>query len=751
MHKAVGILEDILQDRLASLGAADIASVACSCAQLSKQRNKRLRLCQTLFDPIADRAAELAARGCLDAHEACRLLWAYATAQKGASEICTTLDPVLTAGVQTGTLTGKELSLIVWSYSRVGGKEHRVFTAVEMQIHNLSKLGTLQHDLSPRDVAMVAWAFATRNIESPMLYSAIAGQIAIYAPQFNAQDLANVLWSFSRLAPSTLQATVFASLEEPVLLGLKRFSAQGVSTVLMAFAKSGQGTSTLWHHFEEEVTCRKRLGLRELSTIAYAFAKAGKGSQALFRQLGNAIVCHPGRLRAEDLQTALWAFATAQPTDCSYLVEALSPQLVDSACDLGPRGTPTVVWALSRMEGENHGLIEMLLRQSSALAPQLSLQGISMTLQAAKSAGVETSPSRRMLLESLDARVMSLSRDELHGNPVAIAGTLCGFAQLSYTKPSLFSCLAAAACCMAGGMTAQSLSNTLWAAASAGCWTPYLYETLEPYVIASSKELAPEGLSQCLWAYATAGHRSPRAFECLGQEILQRAGECGSMELAQVAWAFATAGEDGLPIITAINGLFESGKVQKPVQPSAVAMMLWAAAELTRGDDIPKAIVAAAADELEANCGAFGTQELAISARSLAAMGCRCSKAFKAIEMRAQELSQELIPQDISNLLWAFAKLQHRSPGLFYTMEPIVANEAANFTAQGLANCIWAFGAAGHIPSSEALVDSTTRQICARAAEFKPKEARMTLLGYSRMMRDVPSVISAFEHIIKPL
>ena len=53
-------------------------------------------------------------------------------------------------------------------------------------------------------------------------------------------------------------------------------------------------------------------------------------------------------------------------------------------------------------------------------------------------------------------------------------------------------------------------------------------------------------------------------------------------------------------------------------------------------------------------------------------------------------------PQELSNVVWAFAKAGHASAELFHAISEVVHRRLGCFNGQDLSNTLWAFAKAGH-------------------------------------------------------
>ena len=751
-------LNQTMQSLTASLGGLDggsLASVACSCAQIAKAKVGNQRQQVSMLQSVAIQAPKLVGAKALLPADMVRIMWALATSRQRSRRFWADMEQPLIDALSDDELSGKDLALVSWSYARAGARSTDVFAAVEAKVQKIMSGedgSSPEAPLAPRDTSMLVWAFATHGAPAPTLCEAIAPLLVAQAPAFSAWDVSTVLWGLSTVAPQAVQARAVEVLEQQIIYLRPQFTGKGLGILLLGLGRSQHGSELLWRELEEEVMEREeRLRPQELVTIASSFAKSGRGSEPLYDHLEALLLRTGAQLKPHELATSLWAFATARPGSDSFqnLIEELSPHLLASSSRLDARGCPQVLWACAQAKQCPSGVVLELLWCSVGLAPSLTLQGVSMTLKAAralKGAGDASLPGG--LLAALGGRVTEMEQAELLGDQRALAGALLGFAHLQHPCPEAFGCLLDAARLLSSDLEARNLANVLWAAAAARHRCSELFSALEPVAISRSEEFEPAGLCQCVWAYATAGRPAPALFGTLELSLVQQKESCSLGELAQAAWAFAKAGEDGRRILEAADEkLLDSGG-RGMIEPGSMAMLVWAVATHDRMWGFedrrwPGALVASVEEHLAENTRDIEARELAICARSLAATGRTWSPELAAaVAERALELQDSLEPQDISNLLWSFARINAVHPGLFDAMDAAIAHGASQLSCQGIANSIWAFGRVDHIPS-QALVEASMAFVCANAADFKPEEARMTLSGYRQMNLSVQGVEAA--------
>ncbi|KAG2428364.1 hypothetical protein HXX76_010508 [Chlamydomonas incerta] len=287
----------------------------------------------------------------------------------------------------------------------------------------------------------------------------------------------------------------------------------------------------------------------------------------------------------------------------------------------------------------------------------------------------------------------------------ALTNILWACAKLEYRDPALLQPLAAAAATAAAGMTGQALSNSLWALAALGCTGPQYQSAvaalcggmLQRLRAGGSAAAAAGGLGQqeipnVLWACAKLGHRDPTLLEPLAAAAAAAVAGMTSQGLSNSLWALAALGCTGPEYRAAVDVLArEAAGGVRGMAMQGLSNSLWALAALGCTGPQYQSAVAALCGEVQARLQAGGSASRGGPAAS----------------------------QQLSNLLWACAKLEYREPGL---LQPLVDAAAAAATAvpgmtgQGLSNSLWALAALGctgpeYRPAVGALCDAVLRQL----------------------------------------
>lgn len=260
-----------------------------------------------------------------------------------------------------------------------------------------------------------------------------------------------------------------------------------------------------------------------------------------------------------------------------------------------------------------------------------------------------------------------------------------------------------------GEFNTQNLSNSVWAFATLGVdpGHPFL-EAVERASVARLHEFSPQNVANALWAFAKLQAPAPRLFAAAAEHLPRVAHATSPQCLANSLWAFAAAGVDpGEHCAAALSA--RAREVARDMTHQHVANCLWAIATLAQKGlpgalgslrrELPTAMLA----ELERRMAdpqlrkSLTSLHAANAAWALAALGDRVPRrALEALAALSAERVAGCGRVELSNLLWAFAKLGQYSPALFDAGCAEATARADRLGAQNVANLLWACAKVGH-------------------------------------------------------
>lgn len=141
----------------------------------------------------------------------------------------------------------------------------------------------------------------------------------------------------------------------------------------------------------------------------------------------------------------------------------------------------------------------------------------------------------------------------------------------------------------------------------------------------------------------------------------------------------------------------------------------------------------------------YGPRTLASCAHSLARLGCRVPDVWVALGRNIMKRSTQLLPQDISNILWAYATVRYRARPLFRVLAGAAAVQPPGaFKPQELGNTLWALASMGH--HEAALFDALAVECDRQAADFNPQNISNVLWSYARVGQTPTGLFAKLGH-----
>ncbi|KAJ1447313.1 hypothetical protein M885DRAFT_472044 [Pelagophyceae sp. CCMP2097] len=144
--------------------------------------------------------------------------------------------------------------------------------------------------------------------------------------------------------------------------------------------------------------------------------------------------------------------------------------------------------------------------------------------------------------------------------------------------------------------------------------------------------------------------------------------------------------------------------------------------------------------------GQYDIEDTSIKRRRAAATGRRPTGTLDVLDAAADlfvddaALRGDLLPQELANILWAYAKLGHRRDDLFLQLEsaalelgrPLDGDVAfAGFKPQELSNLAWAFATA-RVPSESLFAGPFSEAVMLRVDEFNAQELANTAWAFAK-------------------
>jgi len=456
-----------------------------------------------------------------------------------------------------------------------------------------------------------------------LLFDLIAENSARRLHEFDARELAGLVWSFERAGLADRHARLLGMVARRIVVD----SPDDDDDDDVVFLREDDG-----------------FGPREIATVLSAYARAGRDGRrsdedaALFDDLADRVVArlHPttprGGFGPRDLSDVAWAYATAGggSDDRRLLFRAIAAHVTSlgNLNDYKPRE---------------------LCRMLSAYAK----------------AGVSYPGLFRKVADHIAAA------DNLHQfKPRELSNLLLAFAKAGESNPDLFGMVADRIVSLESlmGFDSRALSNLLWACAKSKEIDPICFALVADHIVALDDmgEFTPQALSNLLWAFAKCEESSPMLFDRFADHIVALDNLDGfkPQDLSNIVWAFAREGSSSnhrvfdkvAAHIIALDNLSE-------FTPQTLSNTAWACA---RAKFRRPSLFEKLAAEAGTRCGEFNTQEIANMLWSYASLGILDVTLFSSLERAVVHCFGGCNSQELANIAWAYAVANVDAPNLFH-------------------------------------------------------------------------------------
>ncbi|CAK9010880.1 unnamed protein product [Durusdinium trenchii] len=439
----------------------------------------------------------------------------------------------------------------------------------------------------------------------------------------------------------------------------------------------------------------EKLDVDMLAINCWSLAKLHKapGTQALWRRLVSRAELQRPEFSARHLSNLLWSVARCRETEAKSLLEELPRQVQD----MSPQGLANCFWAISKLQGDNLQVVDVLANEAKLRASELKAQDLTSILWSASTFAVRFNDLIRVLAEHAAICAPQQSARQLTNAAWALATV--SPEQMRKTVEIIVQKA------LQRGPLTRDLCNLSWAlAAVRGQASPLMVETIE----GSSCGLQHPTVG-LIWALCVT-----RA--CAGPLLMAgvRTGRLsgGPAEVAQLLWCQATVRATGSELLTAATEhLPELSSVD-------VSRCVWAAAILESELPAAKQLVLQAAEvslhdaatvvqvswsltrlqlyvpqllERFSFLEALRPQDMALGAWVLAFWHFVGNRTF------FEDIGADLTyfgAQDLSNLAWAMAiQLVTNEPLVVAIAVAAQRKISSEMTPQHLCNLIWSFAA----------------------------------------------------------
>lgn len=475
----------------------------------------------------------------------------------------------------------RHVAVTVWALSTLDRHDSRVMVALAAWLSG--KVAVLR----PRELAMVAWAFARPGSEHPALLRAVSER-ATQAPllaRCNPKTLCTLVCAIATgigAAPE-LSVRVVAHLQLPKVLD--PFAPAKLAVLARALAGMGPVPVGLMDDLASRALNSTTVSCGTLANLLWAFATVRHpNASGLLATVGPRLM-ENGTLDSatpHHVAVVAWAFAALKGNDTSILTRLGNHALAAGHVQRWqPLDATSMAWAHATMGHRRPGLLEPLAARIAQLAFRLRPREVSITLWSyATLRLLSTTMVDALGNATFRSRFLEMATGQ------AVATTAWGFARLGYAPEPAMRAIAGRL--LRGDLwakcTPQAIANVAWAFGSTRLRNRSLMGALADVVLARIALFTPQGLSNVAWAFARQRHSHPTLLLTLADRIALPAtlAESTPQTLAIVVWAYATLRLCHVPLFTAV--VPRALQLLPAFNPQEISILAWAYARLGLSD-----------------------------------------------------------------------------------------------------------------------------------------------------------------------
>jgi len=234
----------------------------------------------------------------------------------------------------------------------------------------------------------------------------------------------------------------------------------------------------------------------------------------------------------------------------------------------------------------------------------------------------------------------------------------------------------------------QEISNTIWAFALIGDYTPNSILFLDALATSAKGKMDlfnSRDLAMMLRGYATLNHSSPELFDSLSHQSIKLLPTFNSQEIANTVWAYASLGHSASELFHAISKLVIDRIDTINFNPQEIAKMVWAYAKLKYTHlHLFNAMSQLAFLKLDG----FNSQDIADTMWAYATMNYPAPEFFDAVSNLGVSKLNTFSSQELATTLEAFAILTHPAPEFFDAVSNLTLSKLHTFNSQQLVKTI---------------------------------------------------------------
>ncbi|BDA46187.1 probable RAP domain-containing protein, chloroplastic [Coccomyxa sp. Obi] len=434
---------------------------------------------------------------------------------------------------------------------------------------------------------------------------------------------------------------------------LDKFDAVCMATALHTLASMRASAQQYSALFERQEVLRlmhvigtrlSEFTARNLSNSLWALAKMGHNpGEAMLNAMAAEVAKKFGGCNAQNLANIAWSYATLSHNPGEELLEAIAVQAEKKLAEFSPQNISNLLYAFAKLEYKPNAFLE---QASQAAVPILT-----------------------------------------NFTPQALSNTVWALSKLDTLDETLFTAIVQQVLEKLTRFNAQNVANTVWGFANLG-FDPgqQLWDAVAQNSNYTMHDYSPQNIANVLWSYAKMGKRYEDLLSSASAHAAHTMSAFQPQSVANFCWAFATL--NVAPSNQCLTALAEhANHTLKQFSPQNISNTAWAVAtlqfkHLTLMTNVASEVTARLSS---AESSAFSRQHLANLIWSFATLELDPGPAFlRAVANAMAERASNCNPQEISNTVWAYAKLRFYDAAVMDTFANEAMRRIEEFSQQNL-------------------------------------------------------------------
>eukprot|EP00956_Cyclotella_meneghiniana_P033189 scaffold94258_cov68-Cyclotella_meneghiniana.AAC.2 len=447
------------------------------------------------------------------------------------------------------------LSNLSYAYSLLG-YDPKIDDNTLLEIIADASLDCIQH-FNAQDISNMMWAYTKLNVSHDPLFHTVGDAVAMKDDlnTFKPQALANTVWAYA--TANVQHPGLFKKVGDEIVAmdDLKSFDPQNLANTVWAYATANVQHPDLFKKIGDEILNTNLTSFvpQNFSNTVWAYATADVQHPALFKKIADEIVAMDDlkSFVPQALANTVWAYATAD-IQHPALFKKFADEIVamDDLKSFDPQNLANTAWAYATANIQHMELFKKIGDEIATMDDLVSFdpQHLSNIAWAYATAKVQ----HPALFEKVGDEIATM--DDLKSfNPQNLANTVWAYATANVRQHALFKKVGDEIAGMKDlkSFVPQALANTVWAYATANVQHPALFEKVGDEIVAMDdwESFDPQAIANVVWAYATTYIQHPDLFKKIGDEIAATDDweSFNSQNLSNIAWAYTVSNIDTAP------------------------------------------------------------------------------------------------------------------------------------------------------------------------------------------------------------